>query len=1136
MRQVILASLSVVVILVILWLGFGGGEIVEFERRHPPGGDVAEQPELPPDGSPSAETSDPHAPFEQLSVRVLEADGKPCAGVLVEARLRRSVHFALDHGGPSSLASMEPAFATTDKDGRVRLSILTAGVWSVRAGAPGKAPARALVDVEPLAARQPLLLPLLPAVKLTGRVIAPDGSPIAAAAVSAWEEGDDFEAIATARSEIDGTYVLEGLPPTRIAIRAGRATDPADLVATPRLPVRASFDIVLRPTCSVRGETRSSTGRGVPDARVRLVTESERRTVRTVATDDRGRYRFDGIPAGATILVTADADGYLTVPGTESSPRVEEGRTYVQDFLFSPTSGGIGGRVVGGGELRRVTVRALGLDVDDQVVLRATRADEAGNYEFTALPDGEYAVFVVAPEWNTAGLPRLPATPDPDLVRTFLRAGVFGRVTVPIAGAQRMEHDVELERGGTASGVVLDPSGRPLAGAVVRVVGEPAMDIAVTERDGRFELSGLPRRRSLRLVADHPDHSPAGQDLPAASATAAHDDLRIVLAAATVLQGKVQTPDGIPAIVRLELEHKGRDRPLTARQRYVPLDEHGRYAVRGPAADTTAALIAEAQGCAAARVEGIEMRAGAAIDLAALQLEPLTTLTGRVATGADSTPVPHALVTVHLAGGDVDAFSAADGEFELTLPRGAPRVLDVRAHGYMPEHDRRVRSGTVIGLRPSGAVSGLVRSPDGAPVVGMDLTLAGMNAGDPVRVTRTDARGGFEFVGVERGRATVSGSPLRAGSSVVAVMPTTVAIPSDDVVLAAHATSAIGGRVLDASGAPAGNTFVRARSGALELSAITSPDGAFEILGTDGGVPFELVAGAWGTPHTPSEPASARGGRAGLELRTSRGVDLEVVFVDAADASVQLSRDTLITITAPATPGLRVEATPDGSRLAVPGLPEGALQIRVTPGRTDRVLPATISLETLPRGAVHLKLRRSAALRGVVHETNGAPVAAAEVRVATELDLLPLDLDESVVHSARTDAEGRFVVTGLDPEVAYFVAVAGWGDLGVACTTGVRPSDHEIDLVPQRGDMLGGRLVKRGGGVAEGVTLVVLDDAGLPLAWALTLPDGRFHLSGLPARGGRLVARRQDVAGGGIHDTSLGRVEPGAEELEVTIE
>ncbi|MEN6544450.1 MAG: carboxypeptidase regulatory-like domain-containing protein [Armatimonadia bacterium] len=142
-------------------------------------------------------------------------------------------------------------------------------------------------------------------------------------------------------------------------------------------------------------------------------------------------------------------------------------------------------------------------------------------------------------------------------------------------------------QGRTVRGWVGDDQQRPLAGALV--VGERAARIAMTDAQGHFELTGLPLRGKVRLVAMHPT-------LTMLAGTSVDPDWGqepgLVPAAPGSLTVRVKRPDGTPAtsviateqslqqvwLISAELSERLED---IGYQQLAPADEQGAIRVDG---------------------------------------------------------------------------------------------------------------------------------------------------------------------------------------------------------------------------------------------------------------------------------------------------------------------------------------------------------------------------------------------------------------------------------------------------------------------------------------------------------------------------------------------------------------------------
>ncbi|ABS25120.1 carboxypeptidase regulatory-like domain-containing protein [Anaeromyxobacter sp. Fw109-5] len=226
-------------------------------------------------------------------------------------------------------------------------------------------------------------------------------------------------------------------------------------------------------------------GDGAPAAQA--VTDVEGRF--TLAELGRGRY-----------TVTARAEG--RAPAT--ARRVRPG---TRDLLLEL---GEGGRLRGcvrdassGRPVAPFTIVVLERRGPLRLVPQASRSviDPSGCYALDELRPGPAAVIVSAPGY----------APTRELA-----------VEVPVPDGEGVA-DAALEPGGRVAGVVRDEAtGAPLAGARISVEGAlegaastfPVLSEAITDREGRFTLAGLPRRASLFFAAAGHHARIVGVDAP----------------------------------------------------------------------------------------------------------------------------------------------------------------------------------------------------------------------------------------------------------------------------------------------------------------------------------------------------------------------------------------------------------------------------------------------------------------------------------------------------------------------------------------------------------------------------------------------------------------------------------------------
>ena len=129
--------------------------------------------------------------------------------------------------------------------------------------------------------------------------------------------------------------------------------------------------------------------------------------------------------------------------------------------------------------------------------VRATRTDAAGRYVFDDLPPGATSVIAMSE--------------DPTLALSAVR------VVVPAAEGTVGAPDLKLSPGRVVEGEVLDPAGRPVAGAVVQVVSLVRSSVTLTNARGRFALPGRPDFDE-EIVVSRPGSMETRRPLPFRSA------------------------------------------------------------------------------------------------------------------------------------------------------------------------------------------------------------------------------------------------------------------------------------------------------------------------------------------------------------------------------------------------------------------------------------------------------------------------------------------------------------------------------------------------------------------------------------------------------------------------------------------
>lgn len=277
---------------------------------------------------------------------------------------------------------------------------------------------------------------------MTGRVTAPDGTPLAGAAVWAFAEGDTWRPSAIATTGTDGTYALVDAPSARYTIRvqppAGSPLAPHWYPATPSRSEAASvlaeggltysdLDVAFTTPRSVTGRVTRE-GAPVAGALVMAFAPADRwiGSFRTTTAAD-GTYTLDRLGAVATYRIVAigpegsslEARWY---PGTGRRPDATPVDTTAGPVdgidIDWPAGSGISGVVTGPGgvPLAGATVTAY-RPTDRYVGTVGVTTAADGSYSIDRLDPGTYRLLVhpragsgTAACWHAGVLKRTDAT------------------------------------------------------------------------------------------------------------------------------------------------------------------------------------------------------------------------------------------------------------------------------------------------------------------------------------------------------------------------------------------------------------------------------------------------------------------------------------------------------------------------------------------------------------------------------------------------------------------------------------------------------------------------------------------------------------------------------------------------------
>ncbi len=467
--------------------------------------------------------------------------------------------------------------ATTDEHGQATIGPVVPGPYVVRADAEGYLPAVPVAvtveDADPEAVTLRLSMPRA----IRGRVVDEDGHGVALAridveaeelhtvgesearakvfAVAAAgtgslgvttgpvppipraDEEDEDGSIAAPRSDQDGYFVVQMLPPGRYRLSASHPDFAHG--SEQQVQVKAGTDVegvllVLRRGERLTGRVRDGNGRPIDGARVRVDDD-------TFFTDRKGE--FDAGPRQGRVRIVARAAGLA--PATETV--LVRNRPVDVELVLRPADAELTGRVEGeNGEVladARVTLHML----DGLSATEVRWTDDKGVYLFEHIAPGRAEIEVDHPDhaphtqtvdvtrardrvdirlargWSIDIEVRIEGTKDPvagaritagdarartdadgratisrltdDVVTVVAEADGFGQASarVPRPDAGDAELRLSIREGGGLAGLVTDYRGDPVAGAtvIVRDLDGNEVGRARTGADGRWKIGGV---------------------------------------------------------------------------------------------------------------------------------------------------------------------------------------------------------------------------------------------------------------------------------------------------------------------------------------------------------------------------------------------------------------------------------------------------------------------------------------------------------------------------------------------------------------------------------------------------------------------------------------------------------------------
>jgi hypothetical protein len=487
-------------------------------------------------------------------------------------------------------------------------------------------------------------------------------------------------------------------------------------------------------------------------------------------TDNRGRFRFEHIPARATADFWVEAPGMASCwthwPSDLEGSQFKAGRTDIRIVLKPEAI--IRGRVIdedsgtgvaGVHLLARPNARYASYSCVDPIT-----SGHDGDFVYRGLPADDYSLQIVAPQDRMADW-----------------TGKDVKVTV--VEGQTVDVDISVGKGALIEVTVLDAvTARPIENAVVRVSQEAGFGLhpcwyhsLQTNAEGLARLRVPPGESRVRMWADAYDYISDPEPVIAAKGEVIRREAR--LDPFPSVAGTVRDSNGHPAAGAIVSSKPICEQP-------VQTDEQGRFKVQwrpSPSVRNVLVLARDPDRNLAGLADVKDPSQPVDVTLTSA-----FTVRGRI-TDPNGRAISMATVSLlaSMPGWLTDAASAvftdSNGVYETrAIPaptEGFRYQIEVQAQGYGPTRlselpfgaaqDRQVEVAPITLPIADKSISGVVVDANGAPAPGLPVFIDGprgsRTAGQPSHRTVTDEQGRFAVEGVCAGplriQASFSSSP-----------------------------------------------------------------------------------------------------------------------------------------------------------------------------------------------------------------------------------------------------------------------------------------------------------------------------------------------------------------------------------------
>jgi YD repeat-containing protein len=339
---------------------------------------------------------------------------------------------------------------------------------------------------------------LSPAGRISGRVTDTTGTGIGNVYINVTDTSGAPMGMEGAMTQPDGTYTVYGLPAGSYKINfyggnAGPAgyvgqwynnqVSPAlaQLVTVSVSATTSGIDAVLSPGGSVAGRVTNQAGSGLGDVVVCVQDGGGNYLSCAPPTMPDGNYSVKGVPAGSWKV-------YFDGAGAGYGPQWYNGK--LSAALADPVAVSVNAATAGINAVLATAVTVITSFTPDNGTVGTSVTIHGANFDPS--PSGNTVKFggVAAPVTGTS---------QNTLVVTVPAGATSGPISVTTSlGTATSSTSFAVITSVAVSGMVTDSASAPVAGAVIAMVGNPAIS-ATSAADGSFSLAGLPMGTDFAL-------------------------------------------------------------------------------------------------------------------------------------------------------------------------------------------------------------------------------------------------------------------------------------------------------------------------------------------------------------------------------------------------------------------------------------------------------------------------------------------------------------------------------------------------------------------------------------------------------------------------------------------------------------